>query len=794
MKEWYHLSINDRKDIIMISLNNGWSFVYNWSEAFLNGEDEDEQVRLPHTVKEIPLHYASPEYYETVSGYRRKLDILPEYEGKRIFLRFDGAAHIAYVFVNGKQIFEHRCGYTAFEVEITDYVEYNGDNFVAVKLDSTENPGIPPFGFVIDYLTFGGLYREVWLDVRPQTYISDIFVYTPDISRLKAKISIDGKSRGYSVISSVMDGDRCIATAEGTDLEMNVPEALPWNTEQPKLYVFRAELADKNGNIIHTRCETFGFRTAEFRADGFYLNGEKTFLRGLNRHQSYPYIGYAAPEQLQREDARILKNELKCTAVRTSHYPQSQYFIDECDRLGLLVFTEIPGWQHIGGDAWKDQAVENTREMVLQYRNHPSIILWGVRINESQDDDKFYKRTNKTAHDLDPSRATSGVRYLEKSHLLEDVYAFNDFSYDGTGDGAKKKSSVTPDMSKALLISENNGHMFPTKPFDNSDRRQEHALRHAKVQNAAAASGEHAGCFGWCMFDYPTHKDFGSGDRVCYHGVMDAFRNPKPASWLFSSQSDDGPFLEVSSGMDIGDYNAGKMTPPPYIFTNADETDLYKNGYFVKTCSGSEFSALQHGPVICDDLLGNLLETEEGFEKAKAAKVYECLKLIEKYGVSNIPPAKKLMIGMTMARYRISYTELSRLYGKYVSNWGGEATEWKFVAKKDGREVAEKIIRPGEKLHLDVRADRTELTEGDTYDMAAVRIRILDECGSTAPYAQLPVFLEVEGAAELVGPDVVTAEGGMCGCYLRSVGEKGEAKLTVCTDQTDPVEIEFIVN
>ena len=115
--------------------------------------------------------------------------------------------------------------------------------------------------------------------------------------------------------------------------------------------------------------------------------------------------------------------------------------------------------------------MENTREMVLQYRNHPSIILWGVRINESQDDDKFYKRTNKTAHDLDPSRATSGVRYLEKSHLLEDVYAFNDFSYDGTGDGAKKKSSVTPDMSKALLISENNGHMFPTKPFDNSDRR-----------------------------------------------------------------------------------------------------------------------------------------------------------------------------------------------------------------------------------------------------------------------------------------------------------------------------------
>ena len=777
----------------MISLNNGWTFTYKWSEAFLNGEEKGEEVRLPHTVREIPLHYASPAYYETVSGYRRKLDILPEYEGKRLFLRFDGAAHIADVYINGKHVCEHRCGYTAFEAEITDYVDFEGENFVTVKLDSTENSAIPPFGFVIDYLTYGGLYREAWLDIRPKTYISDVFVYTPELDRARAKITPEGETRGYTVRSSVLDGENCIASATGWDIDLRVPGAKPWSPADPKLYLFRTEMLDSDGAVAYVKDVTMGFRTAEFRSDGFYLNGEKFFLRGLNRHQSWPYIGYAAPEQLQREDARILKNELKCTAVRTSHYPQSQYFIDECDRLGLPVFTEIPGWQHIGEGAWKDQAVENTREMVLQYRNHPSIILWGVRINESQDDDGLYKRTNFAAHELDPSRATSGVRYLEKSSLLEDVYAFNDFSYDGTGPGAKKKSDVTPDPEKAFLISENNGHMFPTKSFDNSDRRQEHALRHATVQNEAAASGEHAGCFGWCMFDYPTHKDFGSGDRVCYHGVMDAFRNPKPASWLFSSQSDDAPFLEVSSSMDIGDYNAGKMTPP-YIFTNADETDFYKNGYFVKTCKGSVYSALPHGPVVCDDMLGNLLMTEEGFPKRKAARVYDCLKLIEKRGVSNIPPAGKLKIGAVMARYRISYTELSRLYGKYISNWGGEATEWKFVAKKNGAPVAEKVIRPCEKLHLDVRTARTELHEGDTYDMAAVRIRILDECGSVAPYAQLPVFLEVEGAAELVGPDVVTAEGGMCGCYLRTVGEAGEAKLTVCTDQTDPVEIMLTVN
>lgn len=132
-----------------------------------------------------------------------------------------------------------------------------------------------------------------------------------------------------------------------------------------------------------------GFRQAVFQKDGFYLNGHKLRIRGLNRHQSYPYVGYAMPASIQRMDAEVLKKELGLNAVRTSHYPQSQEFINRCDELGLMVFTEIPGWQHIGDEAWKAQAVENVKDMVIQYRNHPSIILWGVRINESQDDDEF---------------------------------------------------------------------------------------------------------------------------------------------------------------------------------------------------------------------------------------------------------------------------------------------------------------------------------------------------------------------------------------------------------------------
>ena len=168
------------------------------------------------------------------------------------------------------------------------------------------------------------------------------------------------------------------------------------------------------------------------------------------------------------------------------------------------MFTEIPGWQHIGDDAWKRIALENVRQMVLQYRHHPSIVLWGVRINESQDNDALYTETNALCRSLDPSRQTSGVRYLQQSHLLEDVYAYNDFTKDGTGYGLLEKGNVTRELSKGYLVSECNGHMFPTKSFDTWEKRQQHALRHARVQSDAAADGEHAGCFAWCMFDYAT--------------------------------------------------------------------------------------------------------------------------------------------------------------------------------------------------------------------------------------------------------------------------------------------------
>ena len=777
----------------MLSLCNDWEFTPEWFAGFAAGEGEGTQVRLPHTVKELPAHYADHNSYQMLCGYRRKLDIGPEYAGKKLFLQFDGAAHIATVYVNGQELTTHRCGYTAFRVEITEAVIPGGENLLAVKLDTTENPEVPPFGFVIDYLTYGGLYREVWLDVKGKSYIEDLYITTPDLHTLKIKPTLHNAG-GCILLVELMKGERQLlrkAFSAGGVITIDFPNVKPWDTEHPILYTCRVSLL-KIGRVLDQQEHKVGFRTARFQADGFYLNGKKTFLRGLNRHQCWPYVGYAVPEKLQREDARILKEELSCVAVRTSHYPQSRHFIDECDRLGLLVFTEIPGWQHIGGESWKYQAVENTKEMVLQYRNHPSIILWGVRINESQDDDELYRLTNAVAHDLDPSRATSGVRFLEKSHLLEDVYSYNDFSHTGNNPGCKPKKAVMSDSKKPLLITEHNGHMFPTKSFDTWQRRQEHALRHMRVQNDAAADGDHAGCFGWCMFDYPTHKDFGSGDRVCYHGVMDAFRNPKTAAYAYASQGEHRPVLAVGSSMDIGDYPGGQIGDI-HVFTNADNVYLYKNDNFVTMLKKGDWKGLPHGPMQMDDTIGCLLETQEGFDKKKADLLRECLLSIQKHGLADLSPADMAKMGYAMVKYGMKYADAVALYGKYVGNWGGEATVWRLDGEKDGEIVASCVCSPSAKLHLEVTPSHTVLEEKNTYDMAAVRIRILDENGNVAPYAQIPVKFTLEGPAQLVGPDMVTAEGGMTGTYVKTVGLAGEVRLTVETGRMDAVMIEFTV-
>jgi beta-galactosidase len=273
---------------------------------------------------------------------------------------------------------------------------------------------------------------------------------------------------------------------------------------------------------------------------------------------------------------------------------------------------------------------------------------------------------------------------------------------------------------------------------------------------------------------------------------MDAFRNPKNAAFTYASQGEKEPVLEPTSSMDIGDYPAGNIGSI-YVLTNADEVKLYKNDYYVKTFKPKYTGGLKHPPIEIDDIVGDLLITQEGFPENKARDLAACLSDVQKYGMANLPLKSKLRFAKAMSKYKLTYDDGVALYGKYVGNWGGASTVWRFDAVKDGKVVKSVKKSPSDKLHLEVSVSGTELEEGFTYDMSAVRVRICDEYGNTAWYAQLPVRYELEGAAELVGPDICTAEGGMCGTYIRTNGQSGTAKLTVRTAQTEPYEIVFTV-
>ena len=764
---------------MQIYLNRDWIF------------NEKQKVTIPHTCKETPFHYFDESEYQMVCEYKKEIEVPKEWEDKQVLLTFEGVAHLCEVFLNGVKIGEHKCGYTSFTLKLENLL-CGEKNTLLVKVDSRETANVPPFGHVIDYMTYGGIYRDVYLEIKENTYIEDVFLYSDlktltveitrnfDAAKNMFKISLCKKGFTYwtELGQTILQGVKFTHSFE-------LPKVELWSVENPNLYDVKIELFE-NDKLVDEKTIPFGFRTMEFKKDGFYLNGKKVKIRGLNRHQSYPYVGYAMPASMQRLDADILKYELGLNAVRTSHYPQSQAFINRCDEIGLLVFTEMPGWQHIGDEAWKEQACENVKDMVMQYRNHPSIMIWGVRINESADDDAFYAKTNAITHELDPTRATGGVRNFKKSHLLEDVYTYNDFVHEGTNKGCEPKVKVTSNLNKAYLVTEYNGHMFPTKAFDCEPHRMQHAIRHANVLATVAKEEDIAGSFGWCMADYNTHRDFGSGDRICYHGVLDMFRNPKMAAAVYASQQDEKPVLEVSSCMEIGEYPASTLGES-YIFTNADQVRVYKNGNFIK-----EYIRTNCEPIEIDDFVGELLVSEEGFTKEQSDATKYIMNSVAKFGLNHIPISAFLKMPKLMLKYKMTVEQVTHLYTKYIGNWGESAVEYRFDAIKNGEVVKTIVKAPMKKMVLQATADHTDLIEDHTYDVALVQIKMVSEYGNVLNYSHEPITLETEGPIEIIGPKCITLQGGMFGTYVKSAGT-GEAKLHIRDTRGNEKTIAFQV-
>lgn len=796
-----------RKDF---GLNFDWMYKPDFKEEYIKNDfplDEFTSIMIPHTNKEIPYNNFNEKDYQFVSSYKRILNIPEEAKNNRLFLHFGAIMTTAEVYLNEKKIFFHEGGFTPFDIEITDFVSYDTANYLFVKVDSHEIKDVPPFGFVVDYLCYGGIYREVSLNVRPMNYIENVFIRTleaPSLSESSMVIDLDivmsdDAEKEYDIDISIFDqGNRVLS--KNINLKFSkrhrtngtVDEIIRWDLDNPKLYDLQITVNSDNV-ILDQTTTSFGFRSAEFTAEGFVLNNRKVKLIGLNRHQSYPYVGYAMPKRIQEKDAEILKYELGCNIVRTSHYMQSDHFIRRCDEVGLLVFEEIPGWQYIGDEHFKELSYDNLTTMIKHHFNHPSIILWGVRINESPDDHDFYTRTNEIARQLDDYHQLGGVRNFKKSEFLEDVYTYNDFSHTGDNHGLDKPRKITGRLVP-YLVTENNGHIFPTKKFDHDEKRRDHALRHLAVLDANFKNDLISGTIGWCMNDYNTHVDFGSGDRICYHGVLDMFRIPKYAASVYASQQSQKPVLTVASSLCMGDYSKS-MIPPTVIFTNCDYVKVYRNGRYIDDfySAWDTYKFVPFAPVIVDDYIGNLIyEDEKDYKKPVLKRIKKVLN-----SINSSNPWTKFANGLRMFNlmvfHRITMKEAMDFYGKYIGDWGQEGGNYLFEGYINDQCVISVHKSANQKVILDAKADDSLLKHQDTYDATRIVVKKTDENGNDLIYANDVITIETSEHLEVIGPKSVALIGGSIGIYVKTTGITGKGSIKLTTENHSPIELAITV-
>jgi beta-galactosidase len=714
------------KGRLVLPINRRWRYSPKATAAAherLFNDSSFERVTVPHTNIRLPWHSFDEKTYEFISIYRRRFRLPAAACGQRIFVDFEGVMTASTVWLNGVRLGEYKGGFTPFSFELTEHVDWNGENVLAVEVDSTERADIPPFGNEVDYLTFGGIYREVSLRLVSPTYIENVFAQPKDV--LSGKPTLDVQcflesasktaENGLTLEAALYDGDKLLAKTS-QDVTAAVGAAAPvtlhldnlgaielWGLKSPKLY--RVEVRLLHGSrLLDNDTRSIGFREAKFTPQGFSLNGTVVKLRGLDRHQTFPWVGQAMPGRVQRQDAKILRKNLKCNIVRTSHYPQSRHFLDECDEIGLLVLEEIPGWQHIGNLAWQDIAVDNVSRMIRRDWNHPAIILWGVRINESRDNHDFYTRTNAMARKLDTTRQIGGIRNFEKSELLEDVFTINDFGF-----------PLRAPNHPLYLNTEFVGHTFPTKTIDNVERLREHTLRHARIHDQLASNPQYAGGIGWCAFDYNTHNNFGSGDRICYHGVTDIFREPKPAAGFYKSQCD--PEEEI-------------VLEPAFHWAHGDESVGFTDAVVCSNCDHLKF-------YIDDTLVAEADPDRTEFAHLKYAPFSANLKHTH-------PEWGDLRID-------------GYIQGKQVisRNFSGKGIDQKFV----------------------LRPDDTKLV-ADGADTTRVVLRVTDEFGAIRPFASDAIRFELSGPAEIIGDNPFALVGGTGAIWIRAGEQPGKVRLT----------------
>ncbi|NLR67599.1 DUF4982 domain-containing protein [Chitinophaga varians] len=619
-----------------LDFNSNWAFcqqdVSNAAAADFN-DASWEAVTIPHVMGITAKHNGGGRVYQGVGWYRRYFTIPADWAGRRLYLSFEGVQTDCEIYLNGEKLDEHHGGYMRFGTDISGKVRPGQSNVLAVRVSNTDNPQTPPGKKMstLDFNYYGGIYRKVSLVITNQLYIPDeteagkiagggIFTMSSNVSAKAADLLVNTQvmnsgqpSVATTLVSKLTDkSGRVVASSRQTvflngrkdttfrqQLHITAPQL--WHPDHPYLYQLESEVY--NGKLlVDKRVTPTGIRTISFKADGFYINGEKLYLRGANRHQVYPYIGDAAPASLQYRDAWQLKKG-GFNAVRAAHYPASPDFLHACDELGLLVIECQPGWQYYSEDSiFKARTFRDIREMIRRDRNHPSVFLWETSLNESPTPSTWMQEAVRIAHEEMPGdQMFTADDYNKRSRDHYDVF-YKVVNPDMT-DPAPGKPSLTREWGDTWVAdaAQENGlrasRQYTARGMINQCILRQQALN-GETSEEHGGYWDHArldanprigGYFVWSYNDYTR----GSDPVTAFSGVTDMDRYEKFSYYQLQSMQSArnksyGPMVFIAS------YNNLPGTDSTIIvFSNCDTVLLYRNNQLVgrKTRSGNAATA-----------------------------------------------------------------------------------------------------------------------------------------------------------------------------------------------------------
>lgn len=605
------------------SMNPAWRFHKGAADGADAKEFNDKDwtvVSLPNGIEYLPTEASGCINYQGEVWYRKHFTPDASLKGKKLFLHFEAIMGKSKVFVNGKLLTEHFGGYLPVVLDVTDALDWNGDNVIAVWADNSDDPSYPPGKAqdVLDYTYFGGIYRDCWLIAHNNVFITDpnyeneiagggLFVSFGKVSDALAEVQLkiqvrnatkksftgvveytllqpDGTQVAYLNDKIQVKGGKAITSSD----KLLVKQPMLWTPSTPTLYNLLVRILDKDGNVVDGYRRRVGIRSIEFKGkDGFWLNGKPYGkpLIGANRHQDFAVVGNAVANSIHWRDAKKLK-EVGMEIIRNAHCPQDPAFMDACDELGLFVIVNTPGWQ-FWNDApeFAERVYSDIRNVVRRDRNHPCVWLWEPILNETWYPADFAKNTRDIVDAEYPyPYCYSGSDSEARGHENFPVY----FAHPANMQDASKEIDPTKTYFTREWgdnVDDWSSHNSPSRVARNwGEQPMRIQAEHYASPSYPVTSydvlyqqqPQHVGGCLWHSFDHQRgyHPD------PFYGGLMDVFRQPKYSYYMFMAQR---PAVKndqlAGSGPMV--YIAHEMTPfsgkDVTVYSNCDEVRLTFN-------------------------------------------------------------------------------------------------------------------------------------------------------------------------------------------------------------------------